>query len=74
MGILVPVEIWVMHPIFPVEIKSGVIFSILFTLFLNKDLAIFWWRILYVPAEPQHKWPSGISNTLFPVLEISSFG
>ena len=32
MGILVPVEICVIHPILPVEIKSGETFSIFFIL------------------------------------------
>src|SRR5208282_3364094 len=73
-GSLVPAAICVMQPILPAAIKSGRNLSIVPTLRSRNRLEISGCRILYVPAEPQHKWPSGTSFTAKPSLSSSSFG
>jgi len=62
-GSFVPAAICVMQPMFPAAITSGRTLSIVLTLRSRNLLAISDCRILYVPAEPQHKWPSGTSFT-----------
>jgi hypothetical protein len=73
-GTDVPPAICTMHPILPAAIMSGLTVAIL-AIFRSRNLpAMSGWRMLYVPAEPQHKWLSGTSFTTKPFLESNSFG
>ena len=67
-GSFVPAAICVMQPILPAAITSGRNLSIVPTLRSRNLLAMSGCRILYVPAEPQHRWPSGTSFTTKPSL------
>ena len=73
-GTDVPPAICTMHPILPAAIMSGLTFAILATFRSRNLFAMSGWRMLYVPAEPQHKWLSGTSFTTNPFLESNSFG
>src|SRR6266436_10082199 len=73
-GTDVPPAICTMHPILPAAIMSGLTFAILATFRSRNLFAMSGWRMLYVPAEPQHKWLSGTSFTTNPLLESNSFG
>ena len=73
-GTDVPPAICTMQPILPAAIISGSTFAILATLRSRNLFAMSGWRMLYVPAEPQHKWLSGTSFTTNPFLESNSFG
>src|SRR6266550_4866232 len=67
-GTDVPPAICTMHPILPAAIMSGLTVAILATLRSRNRAAMSGWRMLYVPAEPQHKWLSGTSFTTNPLL------
>src|SRR5262249_55238711 len=71
-GTDVPPAICTMQPILPAAITSGSTLAILATLRSRNLPASSGWRMLYVPAEPQHKWPSGTSFTTKPFLESNS--
>ena len=73
-GTDVPPAICNMHPILPAAIMSGPTIAMLATFRSRNLLAMSGWRMLYVPAEPQHKWLSGTSFTTNPFLESNSFG
>ena len=73
-GIDVPAAICVIQPMLPAAITSGLTFSIFATLRLRSRSASSGWRMLYVPAEPQHRCDSGTSLTTKPRLESNSFG
>src|SRR5262249_28071332 len=73
-GTDVPPAICTMQPILPAAITSGPTLAILATLRSRNLPASSGWRMLYVPAEPQHKWLSGTSFTTKPFLESNSFG
>ena len=73
-GTDVPPAICTMHPILPAAIMSGLTIAMLATFRSRNLLAMSGWRMLYVPAEPQHKWLSGTSFTTNPLLESNSFG
>jgi hypothetical protein len=73
-GTDVPPAICTMHPILPAAIMSGLTIAILATFRSRNRFAMSGWRMLYVPAEPQHKWLSGTSFTTNPFLESNSFG
>ena len=73
-GTDVPPAICTMHPILPAAIMSGLTIAILATFRSRNLFAMSGWRMLYVPAEPQHKWLSGTSFTTNPFLESNSFG
>src|SRR5262249_41482872 len=73
-GTDVPPAICTMHPILPAAIISGLTIAILAIFRSRNLLAMSGWRMLYVPAEPQHKWLSGTSFTTNPFLESNSFG
>src|SRR5262249_3213149 len=73
-GTDVPPAICTMQPILPAAITPGPTLAILAT-FRSRNLpASSGCRMLYVPAEPQHKWLSGTSFTTKPFLESNSFG
>src|SRR5271154_559565 len=55
-GTDVPPAICTMHPILPAAIMSGLTIAMLATLRSRSLFAMSGWRMLYVPAEPQHKW------------------
>jgi hypothetical protein len=73
-GIPMPAAIWVMQPIFPAAIKSGAISWICAILRSRNRFANSGCKTLYVPADPQQIWPSGMSVTEYPALDSISFG
>src|SRR4029077_11442349 len=73
-GTDVPPAICTMHPILPAAIMSGLTVAILAIFRSRNLLAMSGWRMLEVPAEPQHQLLSATSFTLNPFWESNSFG
>jgi hypothetical protein len=63
-----------MQPMLPAEITSGFVDAMLAIFRSRSRLAMSGWRMLYVPAEPQHRGLSGTSFSTNPLLDWNSFG